>query len=208
MPRGTRGGGGRTHRSQAPRPAGREEPLPKVDLVALRGRLVEIVTPVVSGLGYDMEELQVSRAGRRHVVRVTVDGDDGVNLDAVADVARAVSAALDDAEQTGGEFAPGGYTLEVSSPGVDRPLVTERHWRRNIGRLVQTRAAGRQLTGRVTAVADQTVTLATETGETVVPLADLGQGKVQIEFSRLAELDEDDMIDFTDGHEEAEEDER
>jgi ribosome maturation factor RimP len=175
-----------------------------VDLVALRTRLIDVVTPVVADLGYDLEDLHVSRVGRRHVVRVTVDGDDGVNLDAIAEVARAVSAALDQAEARDGELAPGEYTLEVSSPGVDRPLLTERQWRRNIGRLVQARAGGHQLTGRITAVADQAVTLDTDKGISVVPLADLGPGRVQIEFSRLDELDEDDMIDFGDSEAEDE----
>ena len=85
---------------------------------------------------------RVSRAGRRHVVRVIVDADGGINLDAVADVSRAVSAALDAAEEAGGDILAGEYQLEVSSPGVDRPLTLPRHWRRNVGRLVKVTVRG------------------------------------------------------------------
>ena len=105
-----------------------------------RAQLRAVVEPVVGAAGYDLEDLTVSRAGRRYVVRVVVDGDGGLDLDAVADVSRAVSAALDAAEETGGEIVAGEYQLEVSSPGVDRPLTLPRHWRRNIGRLVKVGA--------------------------------------------------------------------
>jgi len=195
MPQGTKGGR-TTHRSNSPRTYA---DVPRVDLGALRERLYAIVTPIVTDLGYDLEELHVSRAGRRHVVRVTVDGDDGVGLDAIAAVARRVSGGLDDAERRDGELAPGEYTLEVSSPGVDRPLVTPRHWRRNVGRLVRTRVGGSSLTGRIARVDAQAVTLDTDRGPVVVGLAELGPGRVQVEFSRLAELDDEDMVDFTEG---------
>ena len=85
--------------------------------------------------GYDLEEVSVTAAGRRSLIRVTVDGDDGIDLDGIATVSRAVSEALDAAEQDGPAFA-GPYVLEVSSPGVDRPLTEPRHWRRALGRLV------------------------------------------------------------------------
>jgi len=207
MPRGNKGG--RTTRSAPPRTANRPfDDAPRVDLGALRQRLYAIVTPVVADQGFDLEDLTVSRAGRRHVVRVVVDGDDGVSLDAVATVARAVSTSLDEAEQRDGDLAPGEYTLEVSSPGVDRPLVTPRHWRRNIGRLVQTRIDGKQVTGRVVEADDQAVTLETEQHTLSVPVAMLGPGRVQVEFSRLADLDDEDMVDFTAGdHDDEDEDE-
>jgi len=110
-----------------------------------RARLREVIEPVVASAGYDVEGLSVSRAGRRYLVRLTVDHDGGVNLDAVADVSRLVSRALDDVEAGGEELFAGEYELQVSSPGVDRPLTLPRHWRRNVGRLVQVRAGEKQL---------------------------------------------------------------
>ena len=115
-------------------------------------RLTGWIEPVVERAGYDLEELVVTPAGRRSVVRVVVDRDSGVTLDDIAEVSRAVSDVLD-ASDDGMGRAP--YVLEVTSPGVDRPLTEPRHWRRNVGRLV-TVAVGRtvreQVTGRITAV--------------------------------------------------------
>lgn len=166
-----------------------------------------MIEPVVNDAGYDLEDLTVSRAGRRHVVRVMVDADGGIDLDAVADVSRAVSAALDAAEEAGGDIVAGEYQLEVSSPGVDRPLTLPRHWRRNVSRLVKVTVRGaaalpeqrgeqptgdRQLTGRVIAADDEGVQLETEDGRTSWAYAQLGPGRVQVEFTRLAELGEPD----------------
>ena len=100
-----------------------------------REHLLELLAPVVADTGYDLEDVTVTSAGRRSLVRVIVDADGGVDLDAVADVSRAVSDALD-ADAATPDFA-GPYVLEVSSPGVDRPLTEPRHWRRAVGRLVQ-----------------------------------------------------------------------
>ena len=86
--------------------------------------------------GYDLEDLSVTAAGRRSLIRVTVDGDDGIDLDGVADgVARGLRRAGRRRAGRGAAFA-GPYVLEVSSPGVDRPLTEPRHWRRALGRLV------------------------------------------------------------------------
>ncbi len=170
-------------------------------------RLRGTIRPVIEELGYDLEDLTVARAGRRSVLRIVVDSDDGVNLDAVADISRAVSAVLDGAESESGSFGMEAYTLEVTSPGVDRPLTEPRHWRRNVGRLVQVEADGRTLAGRIR-VADP----AEDPGEPGIELdvegtpqrlryASLGPGKVQIEFGRLDSGKSDD--DLEPGKEEA-----
>ena len=101
-----------------------------------REHLLDVLAPVVAATGYDLEDVTVTSAGRRSLVRVIVDADGGVDLDAVAEVSRVVSEALDGDADGGAAFA-GPYVLEVSSPGVDRPLTEPRHWRRAIGRLVQ-----------------------------------------------------------------------
>jgi ribosome maturation factor RimP len=160
------------------------------DLAAQRARLREVIAPVVEAAGYDLEELSVSRAGRRHVLRIIVDGDGGVSLDAVADLSREISAALDAAEDTGGEFSEREYVLEVSSPGVDRPLTQPRHWRRNIGRLVTVTAGERQLTGRLVGADETGITLEIAGERHGWRYPELGPGRVQIEFGRLDELDE------------------
>ena len=161
-----------------------------------RTRVREVVQGVLEPAGYDLEELAVSRAGRRHVVRVIVDSDRGVNLDAVAELSRSISSALDAAEESGGALTPGEYTLEVSSPGIDRPLTVPRHWRRNVGRLVRVRTGERTVTGRVLAAGADGVELDVAGSRFAVGYGDLGPGRVQVDFSRVAELpDEPDTED-------------
>ena len=167
---------------------------PRTDPVATR--MAGLVAPVVEAAGYDLEELVVTPAGRRSIVRVVVDRDAGVTLDDVAEVSRAVSTALDEHD---GEFGSAPYVLEVTSPGVDRPLTEPRHWRRNTGRLV-TVAVGRegspeQVTARVLEVDGDGVTLAVEARgkpgakkrpptRRQVPWRELGAGRVQVEVGR------------------------
>jgi ribosome maturation factor RimP len=127
-----------------------------------------------------------------------VDTDGGINLDDVAVVSREISAALDEAEERGGEVLAGEYQLEVGSPGVDRPLTLPRHWRRNRGRLVAVNG----LTGRLVDVDDAGVVLDVDGVTRTLSFAELGPGKVQIEFKRLDEADfgdEDDVDDEEDG---------
>jgi len=174
---------------------------PRIDLAAARARVREVIEPVVSAAGYDLEDLNVSRAGRRHVVRVLVDTDGGINLDDVAVVSREISAALDEAEEHGGDVLAGEYQLEVGSPGVDRPLTLPRHWRRNRGRLVAVNG----LTGRVVDADDAGVVLDVDGAARELTYAELGPGRVQIEFKRLDEADFGDGDDDTDDQGEGEE---
>jgi ribosome maturation factor RimP len=162
-------------------------------------RLAGWIEPVVGAAGYDLEELVVTPAGRRSVVRVVVDRDQGVTLDDIAEVSRAVSAVLDEND---GDLGRAPYVLEVTSPGVDRPLTEPRHWRRNTGRLVTVPIGGEQVTARVTAVDDAGVALAVEAKGKPgakkrapvaqhVPWAALGTGRVQVEFGRAGAGEDD-----------------
>jgi ribosome maturation factor RimP len=154
-----------------------------------RERLLDLLGPLVAEAGYDLDDVIVTSAGRRSLIRVTVDADGGIDLDAVAMVSRLVSDALDaDSENPASPRAlAGAYVLEVSSPGVDRPLTEPRHWRRAVGRLVKVEIHGQSVTGRVAAADDDAVTLDVTGRRRTVTLADLGRGKVQVEFNRLEE---------------------
>jgi ribosome maturation factor RimP len=158
---------------------------------ARAARLTAVAEPVVHDAGFDLEGVTVSRVGRRHLVRLVIDGDAGVDLDAAADVSRSVSRALDEAEAAGEALFHSEYVLEVSSPGTDRPLTAPRHWRRNIGRLVTVPVAeaggDRQLTGRVVAADDTAVTLEVDGADRRLPHHLIGAGRVQVELRRLAE---------------------
>lgn len=150
-----------------------------------REHLLELLGPIVVSAGCELEDVTVTRAGRRSIVRVIVDADGGIDLDAIARVSRAVSAALDDDAPGGGGAAfAGPYVLEVTSPGVDRPLTEQRHWRRAIGRLVQTEIAGQPTTARVIASSASGMRLEIDGTAREVPWAELGRGRVEVEFNR------------------------
>ncbi len=153
-------------------------------------QLAALLADVVDETGLDLEAVVVTGQGRRTEVRVLVDKDGGISLDDVAQVSQAVSAVLD---QPAADAILGAtpYVLEVSSPGVDRPLTEPRHWRRAIGRLVRVTAAGESVTARITDVHDSGVLLAivgakpsAQTEPRSVGFADLGPGRVQVEFNR------------------------
>jgi ribosome maturation factor RimP len=155
-----------------------------------RQQLIELISPVITAAGYDLDDLSVTAAGRRSIIRVSVDGDHGIDLDAVATISRTISEVLDD-DSDGASFA-GPYVLEVSSPGVDRPLTEPRHWRRATGRLVTVDVEGQPLTGRIVTVDDRTVVLDVDGAQRSLPMVGLGPGRVQVEFSRPGEPELDD----------------
>ncbi|MSW43710.1 MAG: ribosome maturation factor RimP, partial [Actinobacteria bacterium] len=132
----------------------------------------------------DLESLQIQSAGRREVVRVIVDRDGGIDLDLIADLSRRIAALLD-AEPLAGQFA-GTYVLEVSSPGTDRPLTEEKHWRRAKGRLVEaTKLDDSTIAGRIVDAQGGVVEISTEDGQIrAIPLSELRRGIVQLEFTK------------------------
>jgi len=172
--------GKRRHAAGSTRPTAPEVPAPTA---AQRAAVRTAIEPAVAAAGYDLEDFVVARVGRRYLVRVIVDGDAGVSLDGVADVSRGVSDAIDALEAAGGGFGKVSYTLEVSSPGVDRPLTEPRHWRRNIGRLVKVTVRHQApLTARIAEVGEAGVVLDAEGVRHELPYDQLGPGRVQVEF--------------------------
>jgi ribosome maturation factor RimP len=174
---------------RAARPAGGGRP---VDA----DRLAALLEPAVTALGLDLEGVRVTSAGRRRLLRVTVDGDGGISLDDIEKVSRELSGVLETAAAMG-EMP---YTLEVSSPGVDRPLTEPRHWRRAAGRLVsvevtQERPEGgsggsASIRGRIKQADARGVTLEIDGDARQFSYAELGPGRIQIEFGRLDEPDD------------------
>ncbi len=176
--------------SRRPDPARRDAQVQKV---------VALLEPAVQATGVDLEDVEIRAVGRRIVVRVLVDSETGVSLDQVAAASTAVSEALDADDPFGDEP----YTLEVSSPGVERPLTLPRHWRRSAGRLVAiTTAKHVQVTGRITSVSDTEVELEIDvkgrTSRRTIALADIAKAVVQVEFSRKGEPEPEDLADLTD----------
>jgi ribosome maturation factor RimP len=147
----------------------------------IRDRLAEVLTAPLAAQGLDLEAVEITPAGRRRLLRVAVDKDGGVSMDDVADATKEVSRVLDGSDVMGEQP----YTLEVTSPGTDRPLTLPRHWRRNESRLVKvTTTEGATVTGRVRGSDEESVTLDVDGAERVLPYHDVAKARVQIEFNR------------------------
>lgn len=143
--------------------------------------LEQVLRPAAAAVGLDLEAVTVSMAGRCGILRVVVDKDGGVTLDEVAEAARALSHELDGTDVMGERT----YTLEVTSPGLDRPLTAPRHWRRNVDRLVKvTDAEGRSVVGRILDADDERVRLDVDGSVRSVRYADVAKARVQVEFNR------------------------
>ncbi len=150
--------------------------------------LLEALEEPLAKSGLDLEAVEMSRAGRRSLVRVLIDQDGGVTLDDIADATHVVSEVLDSTDVLGD--VP--YTLEVTSPGVDRPLTLPRHWRRNLDRLVKvTEREGAAFTGRLVTSGDQSAVLDIDGTRREVAFADVATARVQIEFNRPKRADAD-----------------
>jgi ribosome maturation factor RimP len=154
--------------------------------------LAAVLRPLCQAAGLDLEDIAVASAGRRRVVRVVVDRDGGVDLDAVAEISRAISGELDSADLMGS--VP--YVLEVTSPGIDRPLVRPAHWRRATGRLVRVELPGGcTVEGRVVRNDEDGVDLRADGAGAAVRVSytDVARARVQVEFSRVGASEEFDF---------------
>ena len=146
-------------------------------------QVIELLDGEFTRAGYEIEDVLIDARSQPPRITVIADGDTALDLDIVADLSRSAANLLD-AERD----IAGSYVLEVSSPGVDRPLTTEKHFRRARGRKVDLALTdGAQLTGRVAETQDGTVNLVVRNGRdwSVRPLslADIAKAVVQVEFS-------------------------
>ncbi|MDX3588657.1 ribosome maturation factor RimP [Streptomyces europaeiscabiei] len=155
-------------------------------------RLRELLEPLVRSQGLDLEEIAVDSVGRKRVLRVVVDSDEGADLDAVADVSRALSAKLDETDAMG----QAEYTLEVGTPGAERALTEHRHYRRAVDRLVKfTLREDGELIARILTVDDDGLDLEVPGVKgrkaTARRLAfdEIDRARVQVEFNRKDKKD-------------------
>jgi ribosome maturation factor RimP len=147
--------------------------------------VIELLSADFERAGYEIDDVRIQAETRPPRITVIADGDAPLDLDTVAELSRAASERLDALESI-----VESYVLEVSSPGVDRPLTAERHYRRARGRKVDLRLAdGTGLTGRIGATADGVLHLVTRANPRAswsvrdVELADIAEAVVQVEFS-------------------------
>ena len=136
------------------------------------------ITPALSDLGFYLEDITITSAGRRSMITVIVDGDTHLSLDQVTVATKAVSEIVENIQSLG--QAP--FTLEVTSPGLDRPLTKPRHWRKNIDRLVKiVLLDGKEVKGRVKDATEISATV----DEQVVKFSDIKRATLEIEFKQV-----------------------
>ncbi|KGA19505.1 hypothetical protein GM50_4995 [freshwater metagenome] len=157
--------------------------------MSLSEKITELIQPVVEKAGFFLEDVHVVSPGKHRIITCIVDGQTPLNLDQVTSVSRDISELLDAAAFL--DETP--FTLEVTSPGVDRPLTLERHWRKNINRLVKVvKLDGSVINGRVTSVehshAFLTEDIKGKSKEHTVEFADIKRATVEIEFNRKGDL--------------------
>jgi ribosome maturation factor RimP len=150
-----------------------------------RDALRELLEEPLASLGLDLEAVELSQAGKRSTLRIAVDKDGGVTLDDVADATKAISEILDNSDIMG----QNAYTLEVSSPGVGRPLTLPRHWRRNNGKLVKVvLGSGETVEGRIKVSGEESATLEisdkSRKSSREIDFAEVKKAKIQVEFKR------------------------
>lgn len=153
-------------------------------------QLVAEITPLLAQFDLELDALDVRPAGRRTLLRITVDGDGpdgrGPSLDDIAEATRAISRRLDESSAVGNNA----FTLEVSSRGVSAPLVRPEHWRRNLDRLVRVRPragadrSDEPIEGRISGVTDDAALISVDGTETRIPFEDVEKATVQVELSK------------------------
>ena len=157
--------------------------------MTVQSSITQLITPAVTSAGFFLEEVQIANPGHHRIVTCIIDGTAPLNLDQVTEISRVISALLDEATfMDDSEF-----TLEVSSPGLDRPLTQERHWKKNLTRLIKvTSNDGSELIGRLKEYDDVKATLVDNikgrAKTHVVAFADMKRAVVEVEFNRKGEL--------------------
>jgi ribosome maturation factor RimP len=155
--------------------------------MSLHESLLEILTPAVENAGFFLEQVQVTNPGSHRIVTCVVDGVKPLNLDEVTVVSRLISELLDEST-----LIDDAFTLEVTSPGVDRPLTLRRHWEKNVTRIISMAMNdGTTLTARLTELRDDDATFVENIKGRMkthnVVLADIKRANVEVEFNRKDE---------------------
>jgi ribosome maturation factor RimP len=157
--------------------------------MSLSEKITALVQPAVESAGFFLEDVHVVSPGKHRIITCIVDGQTPLNLDQVTSVSRDISELLD-----GAEFMDdSAFTLEVTSPGVDRPLTLPRHWQKNLNRLVKVvKIDGSVVNGRITTIEDAQIILLEDIKgkikEHSLSFNDVKRANVEIEFNRKGDL--------------------
>jgi len=136
------------------------------------------ITPALSALGFYLEDVTITSAGRRSMLTVIVDGDTHLSLDQVTSATKAIGEIIESLQSLGD--TP--FTLEVTSPGLDRPLTKPRHWRKNIDRLVKiVLLDGKEIKGRIKAANEVSATV----DESEIKFSHIKRANLEVEFKQV-----------------------
>ncbi len=151
----------------------------------MTGSVEELVGPVVEAAGLELWEVSFRKEEGRMVLRVTVDRDGGVDLETISETSERISRRLD----LEGFSPDRAYSLEVSSPGLERPLREPRHFERSVGQTVKVKTAApvggrRVLEGALVSADAEAIVIASEGGELRVPYADVASARTVFDWGR------------------------
>jgi len=138
------------------------------------------ITPALEALGFYLEDVTIISAGRRSMLTVIVDGDTHLSLDQVTSATKAIGEIVESIQSLG--ETP--FTLEVTSPGLDRPLTKVRHWQKNLNRLVKVVLLdGLEIKGRIKDVNEVSATV----DEKNISYSDIKRATLEIEFKPVSQ---------------------
>ncbi|MEI7561847.1 MAG: ribosome maturation factor RimP [Actinomycetes bacterium] len=141
-------------------------------------QVLAVITPAIESLGFYIEDINISSAGRRSMLTVIVDGDTHLSLDQVTVATKAISEIVENLPTLGNNP----FTLEVTSPGLDRPLTKPRHWRKNKDRLIKiVLTDGKEVSGRIKDSNEASATV----DEQVINFADIKRATLEVEFKQV-----------------------
>ena len=133
------------------------------------------IRPIIEATGNYLEELSITSAGKVKILTVIIDSDTHLNLDQVTAVTKEISEVIEALEELG----DGAFTLEVTSPGLDRPLTKPRHWGKNLDRLVKiVMTSGQEITGRIGEATETTVLVDSQK----ISYEDIKRAVLEVEF--------------------------
>jgi ribosome maturation factor RimP len=149
----------------------------------MRGNVEDLVGPVLEAAGLELWELSFRKESGRMVLRVTVDRDGGIDLDAISEISERLSRRLD----LEGFSEDRAYALEVTSPGLERALRTPRHFERSVGQTVKVKSSapigGRRVhEGALVSADAEAIVIASDGGELRVPYADIASARTVFEW--------------------------
>jgi len=147
-------------------------------------QLWDLLEPVITGLGYELVEIEYQPNPKHGVLRIYIDQQQGITVDDCKQVSDQVSALLDVEDPI-----PGHYNLEVSSPGLDRPLRTIRDYERFTGEIARIRlgmpiGGQRNFKGRLAGIENDAVRLDCENGQVTLPLASIDRARLAPDFDK------------------------